>query len=120
MTVEVVGEDNLALTLRRFASGLDDMAKSHREVADLALRAARARAPVKTGRLRASGRVASTGGYGDILFTAPYAAPIHWGWPARNIAPNLFATKAIEQTQEAWLDVYSDALQEDLGKVKGA
>jgi hypothetical protein len=120
MTIEVKGEDNLAFTLRRFAAGLDDMAKTHRDAADLALKAARSRAPVKTGQLRASGMAGSGAGYGDILFTAPYAAPIHWGWPARNIAPSLFAVRGVEESQEAWLGVYADGIQDDLGKVKGA
>jgi len=119
-SVDVKGAQNLALTLRRFAAGLDDMAKTHREAAALALRAAKARAPVRTGQLRASGMAGSGAGYGDVMFLAPYAAPIHWGWPARHIAPSLFATKGMEDSQEEWLGVYTDALQDDLGRVKGA
>lgn len=120
MSVEVKGEETLALTLRRFAAGLDDMASTHKAAADLALQAARARAPVKTGQLRASGLATSAPGYGDITFSAVYAGPIHWGWPARHIAPSLFATKGVEESQERWLEIYQDALQEDLGKVTGA
>ena len=120
MAVEVIGNDTLAFTLRRFAAGLEDMAKTHRQAARVALEAARERAPVKTGRLRASGQVDAGAGYGAVLFTAPYAGPIHWGWPARGIAPSMFATKGVEQSMDAWLDVYAEAIQDDLGKVKGA
>lgn len=120
MSVEVRGEQNLAFTLRRFGAGLEDMAETHRSAAGLALEAARARAPVKTGQLRASGLAGGGAGYGDVIFTVPYAAPIHWGWPARNIAPTLFAVRGVEESQDRWLDIYQDAIQEDLGKVKGA
>ena len=120
MTVEVIGEDRLAFTLRRFAAALDDMAPAHRAAAGIALQAARARTPVQSGRLRASGMVGGTGQYGDVIFTAPYAGPIHWGWPARGIAPSLFAVKGVEASQEQWLDAYTNAIQSDLNKVEGA
>lgn len=120
MPSEVIGEENLAFTLRRFAAGLDDMAETHRAAARLALEAARSRAPVKTGQLRASGSVGAAGTYGDVIFSAPYSGPIHWGWPARHISPSLFAIKGVEESQERWLDVYADALDSDLGRVKGA
>jgi hypothetical protein len=117
---EVIGNETLAFTLRRFAAGLDDMAPTHRAAARVALEAARSRAPVKTGQLRASGGVAASGGYGDVIFSAPYAGPIHWGWPARHIAANPFAARGVEQSMDQWLDVYADAIEDDLGKVKGA
>lgn len=115
----VQGADRLAFTLRRFSAGLDDMGPAHRAAASIALQAARSRAPVRSGRLRASGQTGGTGQYGDVLFTAPYAGPIHWGWPARGIAPTLFATKGAEASQDQWLDAYTNAIQDDLDKVEG-
>lgn len=110
MDVRVVGAD--AIT-----HGLEDVLRAvprmdPRSVGDIILRAARARAPVKSGQLRASGR--SEGMH--VAFTAPYSAPIHWGWKARNIQPNQYLYKGAEGTAEAWLQAFTDALQEDLDR----
>ena len=44
-----------------------------------------------------------------------YAAPIHWGWPKRNIKPNVFMLKAIG-SRRAIFDEYRDKLNELIAK----
>jgi hypothetical protein len=113
MTAEVLGADNLARGLRKFADGLPTM--DPKEAGRIMLAAAKERAPVKSGNLRASGSVDGAG----VKFTAPYAPPIHWGWRARNITPNRFALEGARATEGAWLDVLTEDIQAGLDKIKG-
>jgi hypothetical protein len=83
-----------------------------RAVGQIILQAARARAPVRSGQLRGSGRASGM----HVTFTAPYSAPIHWGWRERNIEPNPFLVKGTESAASAWLGAFADALQEDLNR----
>jgi hypothetical protein len=87
---------------------------------------ARGRAPMgRTGNLRASVafRVTRPGKGLDsqVRVTAgspsvPYAAPIHWGWPARNIAPNYYLTDPLgrmvdhDVIDQAYADKVSEIL----------
>lgn len=48
-----------------------------------------------------------------------YANPIHWGWPARNIAPNTFLIDAAHRTQPAWLNEYRAEVQRIIDSVSG-
>lgn len=83
-----------------------------RAVGNVILQAARARAPVLTGKLRASGKAEGM----HVSFTAPYSAPIHWGWKARHIEPNPFLVKGTESAADAWLQAFTDALQQELDR----
>lgn len=110
MDVRVVGADNIA-------NGLEDVLRAvprldAKAVGDIILRAARARTPVRSGQLRASSRSQGM----DVVYAAPYAAPIHWGWKARNIEPNRFLYQGAEASTDAWLQAFTDALQEDLDR----
>jgi len=42
----------------------------------------------------------------------PYAGPIHYGWPARNIAPQPFLTAALQAQQTRILDQLDDGIGE--------
>jgi hypothetical protein len=118
MTVKGVPE--LAGGLDHMVTFLGDMVTAHRAAARIALEAARARTPVATGKLRASGTTEATGLAGRVIFTAPYAGPVHWGVPSKNIPPSLFAIRGAEASQRQWLDVYQDAIQTELNKIEGA
>jgi hypothetical protein len=114
LTIRVVGGDRIAYGLRNTSDNLEDI-KAER-AAVIMLRAAKLRAPVKSGELRASGMTFPNG----IMFTAPYAPPIHWGWPKRNIKPNRFALEGVEESRPEWIAVYQDTIQTDLDKIEGA
>ncbi|HEY0889652.1 MAG TPA: hypothetical protein VGE38_08590 [Nocardioides sp.] len=62
--------------------------------------------PARTGRLRASARGNRAKGKAVVTVgraTVPYAAPINYGWPERNIAPASFTaqTDAVMATEAA-------------------
>lgn len=115
-SVEVEGADTLARGLKKVADDLEQLDQEADAVGKLILAAAKARAPVRTGNLVASGSSSGSA----VTFSAPYAPPIHWGWATRGIEPNPFAWSAAERTEPAWIAVYQDMLQADLNKVRGA
>lgn len=112
--VTVIGEDNIARGLERVSRGLETLAPAR--AGQIMLKAAQERAPVRTGRLRASGRA----GAGTVEFTAPYAGPVHWGWRARGIPATLFALRGVEASKDQWEKVYRDDVQDDLDRIRGA
>lgn len=121
-TYEVEGGRELRATLRQAGDDLQDLKNAHNSAAQIAAQAASALAPKKTGRLadtvRGSGTQSSAlirAGYKSV----PYAGPIHYGWPARNISANLFMLKAARSTEPRWLPIYQAAIESVLAKVKG-
>lgn len=110
MEVRVTGVDNITNGLTQVLKAAPRM--EPREVGAIILQAARARTPVLTGRLRASGTADGM----HVTFTAPYSAPIHWGWKARNIEPNPFLVKGTESSADAWSQAFADALQVELNR----
>lgn len=110
MEVRVVGVDNITNGLAQVLKEVPKMRP--REVGAVILQAARNRAPVVTGKLRASGMASGM----EVTFTAPYSAPIHWGWKARNIEPNPFLVKGTESSVDAWSQAFADALQVELNR----
>jgi hypothetical protein len=52
--------------------------------------------------------------------SVPYAGPIHWGWPARNISANPFLSNAAVESQPRWLTGYDSDLKKIVAKVSGA
>jgi len=113
MSVEVHGDEHLAAELDAFARRLSPVPP--RKIPDIMLAAAQARTPVRTGRLRSSGIVTE----GAVTFPVPYAAPIHWGWRARNIQANPFLTEGVEASQPRWTAAYENELQSDLDRING-
>jgi hypothetical protein len=49
----------------------------------------------------------------------PYAGPIHWGWPRRNIAATFFASRAATDTEPTWLQYYMRQVKQVIATVKG-
>jgi hypothetical protein len=113
MPTEIKGDEKLAQELDFYARSLGPLPP--KKIPDIMLAAAKERTPVRTGKLRASGIVLE----GAVQFTVPYAAPIHWGWRARNISAQPFLTQGIEASQKTWTAAYEAELQTDLNKVKG-
>jgi len=88
-------------------------------VEQIVLMAARAGAPKRTGRLAASGQAGGNPEQAQATFTVPYANPIHWGWPARNIKPQPFLTNAVRTTEPVWAAAYERKLQDTIDKEQG-
>lgn len=118
-TVEVEGADNLQRTLRRAGDELADLEDANRQAGDVIASAARARAPRRSGRLASSLQSSVTKGRGSVTSAEPYAGPIHWGWPARNIRSQPFLMEAAAATEGQWFGAYEKDAQAALDKVRG-
>lgn len=116
------GVRQLAKDLRELEGGVAELREANQKVGKIVVAEARRRAPRVSGKLaastkatRAPHRVKITGGGART----PYAGPIHWGWPKRNIAPQPFVTTAAYDTQPEWVDAYRADIQRLTDKVKG-
>lgn len=110
MNIEATGIEDITQGLREVLKAVPHL--EPRTVSQVILAAARSRAPVETGRLRASGRAHGM----TVTYTAPYSAPIHWGWRQRHIQPNPWLIKGAEASLGDWQDAYAEALQVDLDR----
>jgi hypothetical protein len=118
--VEISGDDRLNRTLDQAGDRLTDLRDPNRAAGDtIAARAAQL-APRVSGILAASIRADATPTEAVIFATAPYAGPIHGGWPARNITAQPFLTDAATDTEPAFLEAYGRHVATTLDHVKGA
>jgi hypothetical protein len=112
LKLEIQGLPELTGGLDRFGNNLEKTAPP--QGLQIMLAASQARAPVRTGLLRASGYVA-----GNVVgFSARHAFPVHWG--TARMARRTFMKDGIEQSQDAWLKVYEDDVQKQLDTIRGA
>jgi len=108
IAVEIVGARELARALDEAVRGIPDLAPA--TVGDTILAAARQRVPVRSGTLRASGSARGM----DVRYSAPYAAPVHWG--TRSMEPNPWLTIAADRSEDVWVSAYAEALQGELNR----
>lgn len=120
--MEVVGARQLRATMRRAELDMADMKATHAKVAGIVATRATQLAPKRTGRLAATIRPAGTqtqaiirAGYARV----PYAQPIHWGWPRRNIRGNPWMSTAATTTELAWFAAYSADIDRILDQIRG-
>lgn len=121
--VGVVGERELRKTMKKAGENLDELKAAHGEAAQIGATRAKITVPIRTGALASSIRSAGTNATGYIRAGSarvPYANPIHWGWEARNIDPNPFASEAAEETKPRWEPIYLNAIRRILARIKGA
>jgi phage gpG-like protein len=118
-SIQVQGAELLQSTLRDASDQLADMAAANVAIGNMVVNEARSLAPKRSGQL--AGSVSATVGVGviDVGADTPYAGPIHWGWPAHNIAAQPFIQEAIENTEEQSVQIYEDELNRVLSTVKG-
>lgn len=113
--VHLDGAKELSRGLKVAARDFDDLTPAQREAAKYALPLARNMAPRgPTGQLAGTLR---NGKDGSIESPLPYAAPIHWGWQARSIEPNMFILEAMRKSEPQWLKSFEKLSQEALDKV---
>ena len=120
--VKVHGLARLARTLKAFGQGLDDLKDANQKAAQVVADEARSRAPKKSGALAGSIRAGRLQNRAQVRVGSakvPYAGPIHWGWPARNIAENTFVTSAAAATENQWLAEYEQEIQRLADMVEG-
>lgn len=121
--VQVEGAAQLRATLRRAGDDLLDLKAAHGRVSAYVASQARSRAPRVTGTL--AGTIRSSGTKTQALVRAgfkrvPYAGPIHWGWPKRNIRANPFISDAATSTESRWIRQYELAVDGIVRKIEGA
>jgi hypothetical protein len=120
--VQIDGLPRLRRALREAGAGLDDLKDANAAAGALVAGAAAARAPRRSGRLAASIRSNRAAGRASVLAggaAVPYAGPIHWGWEARGIEAQPFATEAAAATEPTWLAIYEHDIQRVLDTVNG-
>lgn len=93
-----------------------EMKETHREAGNIVARAAKPLAPVRTGRLASTIVSAPTQRQGRVRVgrgqSIPYAGPIHFGWPARRIAPQPFIYEALDNRARDVHKVYERRINE--------
>lgn len=137
VSVKVRGAAELRRTLKKAGVDVKQLKDINRAAAQIVSTAAAAAAPIggpyksvgrgrprKPGKLKASIRPFATqraavvkGGFAGRV---PYAGVIHYGWPARNIRPQPFASNAAERTEPIWTKQYERKVREVINSVHGA
>lgn len=125
--VQIEGMRSLRSTLRKAGDDLTELKGVNAAAAGIAAGRAQGWAPVRSGALAASVRssgtktagIVRTGNNRKSASGVPYAGPIHWGWPARNIKANPFLSYSAQATEPAWIKLYTDYLDKTVGKIKG-
>jgi len=110
----------LRATMARAGLELADMRDAHRRVASIVVAATHP--PVRSGRLASSVRAGATRTAAMVRAGSarvPYAGVQEFGWPARNIPAQPYATVALENTQPAWAAAYLAELDAIIGRIHG-
>lgn len=121
--VQVEGIRELRRRLRTIEGGLDDLKAEHRWVGDYVLGRASPGTPRRSGRLAATGRAAGTATASIVRYgtaRVPYAAVIHYGWPARHISPSQWVWNAAQRSEPVWLDHFNQAIEQLVERTPGA
>jgi hypothetical protein len=122
VTVRVDGLRRLNRDLRKFAGDASDLKAANAAASATVATAASARAPRRSGRLAASVRGTKRVGGARVLAggaVVPYAGPVHYGWPARDIDGQPFVIDAAQATEPVWLAAYAADLDRAAGRVAG-
>lgn len=120
--VEITGARELRRTMRQAGVDMKEMKETNSSVSRIVVQAAAARAPKVSGRLAAGLKALASQTAARVRAgskAVPYAGPIHWGWPKRNIKPNPFIADAAQATKTTWLGEYQKRIDQILNKIKG-
>lgn len=111
-TFQIEGLNKLLRALEQLDAGASESFKNAgKRVGELAAARAQKEVPVRTGRLQSTIRPVATRRGGKLRVgtaRAPYAGPIHFGWPSRNIRPNEFLYRAVDGVVIKAVDMYLD------------
>lgn len=120
--VEVKGAKELRKQLKAAGDDLADLKATHKKIAQIVEFDALQLAPVVTGGLVGSIRASGTQTAAIVRAgrkSVPYAGPIHWGWPTRNITAQPFLIDAQEAKYEDWMSEYTQLVDKALDKIAG-
>lgn len=115
--LEIEGLKEIQRALKGLAEdSREDMKETHRKAGEIVAAAAKPLAPVLTGRLSATIVSSPTKYQGRVRIgrgaSVPYAGPIHFGWPARRIAPQPFVYEALDGRREEVKQQYEQRINE--------
>ncbi len=120
--IKVSGAKEFRAAMKRMEADLKDYTAVNKRAAQMVADTARERAPVLTGALQGSIRPGATRTRGYVKAGGrgiPYAGPIHFGWPRRNIRPQPFIFDALDERKDAVVEQYErhiEALVEKVGR----
>lgn len=120
--VRIEGLPKLRRELREAGESLEDLKGTHRQISGLVASRGKSAGPRKSGALLASVRPSAATSAIRVMAgraAVPYAGPIHWGWPSRNIGAQPWIRQAATATQSQWLGMYEQGIERELGKVRG-
>lgn len=114
---KVQGLNGVVRALQQMGLEVEDLKDAFAKIAQQGAEKAADAAPKKSGRLaadirgnRAKSKAVVTAGRVSV----PYAGPINYGWPSRNIAPAGFMQTADEQMQPIALRLLEDDINTKL------
>lgn len=121
--VEVDGARELRRSMKRAGADLGDLKDANQRAGQTVANAAGGLAPRRSGAL--AGAIRASRAVSSVTVKAggarvPYAGPIHWGWPLRNIAAQPFLSDAATGTEPQWLPQYEKEIADIVDRIEGA
>ena len=116
---QVHGTRELRRALGKGSARLADLKAANARVAAFLASGSRPFAPRRTGQLASTSRGNRAAGKAVVMVgnaATPYAGPVHWGWPARDIPAQPWVAEYAERTQPVWLGTY----QQDVDAIVSA
>jgi preprotein translocase subunit SecD len=114
--LEIDGLRQVQKAMRSFSDdSRNDMKETHRRAGQIVVDGAARYVPVRSGALLASLRSAPTQRQGRVRVgsaAVPYAGPIHFGWPARQIKPNPFIYEVLDDRRQEVYAIYAQRISE--------
>lgn len=114
---QVQGLSQVVRAMQQMGVDVDDLKDAFAKIADEAAKIASSAAPRKSGRLaadirgnRAKSKAVVTAGRASV----PYAGPINYGWPKRNIEPANFMQRADQAMQTRALQTLEDEINQKI------
>lgn len=122
-SIQLKGVRQLSRQLKKAGADLDDLKEENKKAADIVKDEATPHAPVRSGRLKKTLRSSGTRQYGVVRLgtkAVPYAGPIHFGWPKRNITAQPFVSQAAKDAEAEWAQIYQNAVDKIIADITGA
>lgn len=110
--IRVENGRELRAALKRAGISLQDLKDANTAVAEYVAAGSRLTAPRRTGRLAGGLKPSRAVARASVLDALPYAAPIHWGWRARNITAQPWVSEYAQQSEPQWLGIITKALDQ--------
>ena len=102
--VKVTGDEQVRAQFKALGFKARDLERAFAQIGSEVVSDARALAPKVTGRLAADIRANRAKTRASISVgraSVPYAGPVNYGWPRRNIAPSMFMNRAADDKADS-------------------